>query len=37
VSLTGSRNNYQATGLNPSTTIMLTLGFKNLGNYGANF
>lgn len=37
VTLTGSRSNYENTGVEPSTTIMLTLGFKNLGNFGANF
>jgi LPS-assembly protein len=37
VTLTGSRSNYENTGVEPSTTVMLTLGFKNLGNFGANF
>jgi LPS-assembly protein len=37
VTLAGSRSNYQNTGVNPSTTVILTLGFKNLGNFGVNF
>jgi len=37
VTLAGSRSNYQNTGVNPSTTVVLTLGFKNLGNFGVNF
>ena len=37
VTLSGSRSNYENTGVSPSTTVMLTIGFKNLGNYGVNF
>jgi LPS-assembly protein len=37
VDLEGSRNNYTGTNINPGTTVLLTIGFKNLGNYGLSF
>jgi hypothetical protein len=37
VSLVGSVNNYTQSSVQPSTSIMLTIGFKNLGAYGLSF
>jgi LPS-assembly protein len=37
VTLSGSRSNYTSTGVNPSTEVLLTLGFKTLGNYPLSF
>jgi len=37
VSLVGSVNNYTQSSIQPSTSVMLTIGFKNLGAYGFSF
>ena len=37
VSLIGAVNNYTQSSIEPSTSVMLTIGFKNLGAYGFSF
>ncbi len=37
IQLQGLRSNYTQTDVNPGTTVLLMVGFKNLGNYGLHF